>query len=183
VISPVSIAFCAVASAPGERVGHPAQPCLLTVKPGARSICLQTDRRAQGCKVVRRDAGLREARPKYGRSQPRHDADQPVYYRNLASLELTCVLSDQDGAGWNSQNGAARGTSRIQGWFDMSTFSESYVSRVLFASLATGRGLDLAARRWRWLRSSLCDPYRPELHYMRGPGPKWRERHGRCAKL
>lgn len=25
----------------------------------------------------------------------------------------------------------------------------------------------------RWL----TDSYRPELHYMRGPGPKWRERH------
>jgi hypothetical protein len=23
--------------------------------------------------------------------------------------------------------------------------------------------------------------YRPELHYMRGPGPKWVERHGRSA--
>ena len=21
------------------------------------------------------------------------------------------------------------------------------------------------------------DPYRPEQHYMRGPGPKWRARH------
>jgi hypothetical protein len=28
-----------------------------------------------------------------------------------------------------------------------------------------------------WLRKAL-DPYRPELHYMRGPGPKWREKHG-----
>jgi hypothetical protein len=25
--------------------------------------------------------------------------------------------------------------------------------------------------------SALFDPYRPELHYMRGPGPKWREKH------
>jgi hypothetical protein len=25
--------------------------------------------------------------------------------------------------------------------------------------------------------SALTDSYRPELHYMRGPGPKWRERH------
>jgi hypothetical protein len=25
----------------------------------------------------------------------------------------------------------------------------------------------------------LWNPYRPELHYMRGPGPKWRQRH--CA--
>jgi hypothetical protein len=22
------------------------------------------------------------------------------------------------------------------------------------------------------------DTYRPELHYMRGPGPRWREKHG-----
>ncbi len=27
-----------------------------------------------------------------------------------------------------------------------------------------------------WARNAF-DPYRPELHYMRGPGPKWRERH------
>jgi len=25
---------------------------------------------------------------------------------------------------------------------------------------------------------NLFDPYRPERHYMRGPGPKWREKHG-----
>jgi hypothetical protein len=24
----------------------------------------------------------------------------------------------------------------------------------------------------------MFDPYRPELHYMRGPGPKWRAKHG-----
>jgi hypothetical protein len=24
----------------------------------------------------------------------------------------------------------------------------------------------------------LFDPYRPELHYMRGPGPKWHAKHG-----
>ncbi|MBR0935399.1 hypothetical protein [Bradyrhizobium jicamae] len=27
------------------------------------------------------------------------------------------------------------------------------------------------------LIESVRDPYRPELHYMRGPGPKWRARH------
>jgi len=31
---------------------------------------------------------------------------------------------------------------------------------------------------WRTLRRDLTDPYRPELHYMRGPGPKWRAKHG-----
>jgi hypothetical protein len=32
------------------------------------------------------------------------------------------------------------------------------------------------ARAWR---RGLLDPYRPELHYMRGPGPKWREKNRR----
>jgi hypothetical protein len=26
------------------------------------------------------------------------------------------------------------------------------------------------------------DPYRPELHYMRGPGPRWRQKHGITAR-
>jgi len=26
------------------------------------------------------------------------------------------------------------------------------------------------------------DSYRPELHYMRGRGPKWREKHGLSAR-
>jgi len=29
----------------------------------------------------------------------------------------------------------------------------------------------------------LFDSYRPELHYMRGPGPKWREKHVRSAEF
>jgi hypothetical protein len=28
---------------------------------------------------------------------------------------------------------------------------------------------------------SLIDPYRPEAHYMRGPGPKWRAKHAPAA--
>jgi hypothetical protein len=27
------------------------------------------------------------------------------------------------------------------------------------------------------LRKDFFDSYRPELHYMRGPGPKWREKY------
>jgi hypothetical protein len=27
---------------------------------------------------------------------------------------------------------------------------------------------------------TLIDPYQPELHYMRGPGPKWHAKHGRA---
>ena len=42
-----------------------------------------------------------------------------------------------------------------------------------FAGL--GRAL---AIRWRELSRGLLHPYRPELHYMRGPGPAWRAKHG-----
>ena len=31
---------------------------------------------------------------------------------------------------------------------------------------------------WQALTKALFDDYRPELHYMRGPGPKWREKYG-----
>jgi hypothetical protein len=33
----------------------------------------------------------------------------------------------------------------------------------------------------RDLAKALLDPYRPELHYMRGPGPKWRAKHAPAA--
>ena len=53
----------------------------------------------------------------------------------------------------------------------------------LRASVATlTRGQRAGARNvvphhWQRLVKQLLDPYRPELHYMRGPGPKWREKH------
>jgi len=31
---------------------------------------------------------------------------------------------------------------------------------------------------WRQFFAKAFDPYRPELHYMRGPGPAWRAKHG-----
>jgi hypothetical protein len=40
---------------------------------------------------------------------------------------------------------------------------------------ATSLAADLA-ELGRVLRS-LVDPYRPELHYMHGPGPKWHAKH------
>jgi hypothetical protein len=33
------------------------------------------------------------------------------------------------------------------------------------------------ADTWRTLRRDVFSSYHPELHYMRGPGPKWREKH------
>jgi hypothetical protein len=34
---------------------------------------------------------------------------------------------------------------------------------------------------YRKIVSVLLNRYRPELHYMRGPGPKWFETHGRSS--
>ena len=50
----------------------------------------------------------------------------------------------------------------------------------LAAALAPwGVGSTNVSEWWRRVLRDLLKPYRPELHYMRGPGPKWREKHGR----
>ena len=36
---------------------------------------------------------------------------------------------------------------------------------------------------WRRLRQEILDSYRPELYYMRGPGPKWREKHAHVTSV
>jgi hypothetical protein len=41
---------------------------------------------------------------------------------------------------------------------------------------APGLAADIADL-FRTLAKALLDPYRPELHYMRGPGPKWQAKH------
>ena len=42
----------------------------------------------------------------------------------------------------------------------------------------TGLATDIA-ELFHTLAKALFDPYRPELHYMRGPGPKWHAKHDR----
>src|SRR5690242_11741494 len=61
----------------------------------------------------------------------------------------------------------------------MSAFRNSFVCSVLLGKHAPFCGINPG--RWRRLTRSLFDPYRPELHYMRGPGPKWREKYGLAA--
>ncbi len=43
----------------------------------------------------------------------------------------------------------------------MSEFPDSYVLKVLLATRTTTQAVDAVAQRWRWLRASVCDPYRP----------------------
>lgn len=50
-----------------------------------------------------------------------------------------------------------------------------------FAKLAALPNAPAWLKDLRGLAASLCDPYRPERHYMRGPGPKWRAKHGLAA--
>jgi hypothetical protein len=38
--------------------------------------------------------------------------------------------------------------------------------------------LDLIVTGWYRLIVRATDSYRPERHYMRGPGPKWHAKHG-----
>jgi hypothetical protein len=35
---------------------------------------------------------------------------------------------------------------------------------------------------WQEARQYFSDSYRPELHYMRGPGPKWQAKYGHLAQ-
>jgi len=58
----------------------------------------------------------------------------------------------------------------------MNTVVDSYVYTVLFAGHSERSGIKVRPSWWR-LTHALSDPYQPDRHYMRGPGPKWREKH------
>jgi hypothetical protein len=65
----------------------------------------------------------------------------------------------------------------------MTAISGSHVRVVLVAHPTPANRIEAVRRRWRRLTAALLDPYRPELHYMRGPGPKWRAKHARDAAV
>ena len=49
---------------------------------------------------------------------------------------------------------------------------------MLLASLTLLRQpLNFIVSKWLTLIRSAGNPYRPELHYMRGPGPKWHAKY------
>ena len=49
---------------------------------------------------------------------------------------------------------------------------------MLLVSLSLFRQpLTFVASKWQKLVRIAGNPYRPELHYMRGPGPKWRAKY------
>jgi hypothetical protein len=50
-------------------------------------------------------------------------------------------------------------------------------SRFVGAAVKVGSAV---ANAWRTLVAASA--YQPELHYMRGPGPKWRQKHAPVAR-
>ena len=44
-------------------------------------------------------------------------------------------------------------------------------------SVSLFRRIDRIVTEWQRLLHRARDGYRPERHYMRGPGPKWHARH------
>jgi hypothetical protein len=44
---------------------------------------------------------------------------------------------------------------------------------------ATAKTWSAVTNAWRALLAERARAYRPEAHYMRGPGPKWRAKHVR----
>ena len=49
--------------------------------------------------------------------------------------------------------------------------------RAQSSSTALCQRLNVIMTRLRRLIQIVRNPYRPELHYMRGPGPKWNAKH------
>jgi hypothetical protein len=47
----------------------------------------------------------------------------------------------------------------------------------MLAMQALLQHLTTFVKRWHRLIDVARKPYRPELHYMRGPGPKWHAKH------
>jgi hypothetical protein len=62
----------------------------------------------------------------------------------------------------------------------VSVFRPSKLTPDIDVSAAGLAGLiEIGLRVKKWF----SDPYRPELHYMRGPGPKWREKHAHAGSV
>jgi hypothetical protein len=60
----------------------------------------------------------------------------------------------------------------------MNTAIGSYVCTVLLPNRSSGSVAKVARPHWWRLAIASSNPYHPERYYMRGPGPKWREKHG-----
>jgi hypothetical protein len=49
--------------------------------------------------------------------------------------------------------------------------------------LAVAKACAAVANAWRSATANQEGSYRPEAHYMRGPGPKWRAKHAQVSAM
>lgn len=52
------------------------------------------------------------------------------------------------------------------------------IEEVTFNGTSPAAMLQIVAQHWQKKMTRLFHPYQPWRHYMRGPGPKCREKHG-----
>ncbi len=57
------------------------------------------------------------------------------------------------------------------------------MSALMPVHLLLSRRLNELTARWQRLIALARDPYRPERHYMRGPGPKWRAKYEMAERI
>jgi hypothetical protein len=57
----------------------------------------------------------------------------------------------------------------------------SHLGRAL--AFAVVKASAAVARAWRTTMGTPADRYRPEAHYMRGPGPQWRAKHAPTSTI
>jgi hypothetical protein len=60
----------------------------------------------------------------------------------------------------------------------MATLTSISLSAPAISRDAPSRAIADLRASWQRLISKVFNPYRPELHYMRGPGPAWRAKYG-----
>ena len=59
----------------------------------------------------------------------------------------------------------------------MATISSASFHAPAHAGAGLAKPLAELRAFWRQCSAKAFDPYRPELHYMRGPGPAWHAKH------
>ena len=59
----------------------------------------------------------------------------------------------------------------------MTTISSASLSSPAHRGEELAKPLAEFSAFWRQFIAMAFNPYRPELHYMRGPGPAWRAKH------
>jgi len=57
------------------------------------------------------------------------------------------------------------------------------LSKLTFVlAAASANAWTMVTNAWRTVNPVQADNYRPEMYYMRGPGPKWRAKHAHIRR-